>query len=207
MKYSYVAFMALASTASGVKLSSKGVPVWSKPTLMSNDMIDADLEQRNYVIDGMSGISFVQTKDETMPPSDDLVVLQVKGVPVYVNPHPLKNLMAEEPFEQNMKIGMDEFNYAQVGNPVVNPPYNNWSVNQPSVAHQHGMHGDEDLGMREIIVDGVNYDLVQLGNPVVNPPFNNWSVNQPSVAHQHGMKGDEDLGMREIIVDGVNYDI
>jgi hypothetical protein len=46
-------------------------------------------------------------------------------------------------------------------NPVENPPFNNWSVNQPSPPHQHGMKGNEDLGLRDIIIDGVNYDLVQ----------------------------------------------
>merc|ERR1719491_2449744 len=71
-------------------------------------------------------------------------------------------------------------------NPVWNPPFNNWSVNQPSVLHDSGDKGDQDLELRDIIIDGVNgYDLVQTHamNPVVNPPFNNWSVNQPSVPH------------------------
>jgi len=35
---------------------------------------------------------------------------------------------------------------AQVSNPVVNPPYNNWSVNQPSPPHQIGMAGKANLG-------------------------------------------------------------
>ena len=41
------------------------------------------------------------------------------------------------------------------------------------------MNGDEDVGLRNIIIDGVNgYDLVQMKkeNPVITPPFNNWSV-------------------------------
>jgi hypothetical protein len=42
---------------------------------------------------------------------------------------------------------------AQVENPVVNPPFNNWSLNQPSPPHQIGMLGKADLG-QEIIVDG-----------------------------------------------------
>jgi len=68
-----------------------------------------------------------------------------------------------------------------MGNPVWNPPFNNWSVNQPSVPHEHGDDGYQDLELRDLIIDGVNgYDLVQTGekntNPVVNPPFNNWSV-------------------------------
>merc|ERR1711957_272122 len=47
-------------------------------------------------------------------------------------------------------------------NPVWNPPFNNWSVNQPSVLHDSGDKGDQDLELRDIIIDGVNgYDLVQ----------------------------------------------
>jgi hypothetical protein len=38
-------------------------------------------------------------------------------------------------------------------NPVVNPPFNNWSVNQPSPPHDHGLNAYEDLG-QNIIVDG-----------------------------------------------------
>ena len=44
-------------------------------------------------------------------------------------------------------------------NPVNNPPFNNWSVNQPSVPHNKGMKGTEDLEQRDIIIDGVNYDF------------------------------------------------
>ena len=42
------------------------------------------------------------------------------------------------------------------------------------------MRGNEDLGLRNIIIEGVDgYDLTQLKaeNPVWNPQFNNWSVN------------------------------
>jgi len=42
---------------------------------------------------------------------------------------------------------------AQTGNPVENPPFNNWSVNQPSVPHISGLNGFADLG-QNIIVDG-----------------------------------------------------
>ena len=106
----------------------------------------------------------------------------------------LKNLVTDKPAPLTTKL-------AQIENPVNNPPFNNWSVNQPSPPHNHGMKGTEDLGMRDIIVDGVNYDLLQIGNPVENPPYNNWSVNQPSPPHQHGLNGKADLG-QNIIVDG-----
>jgi hypothetical protein len=41
----------------------------------------------------------------------------------------------------------------QLSNPVVNPPFNNWSVNQPTVAHAKGLEGKADLG-QNIIIDG-----------------------------------------------------
>jgi hypothetical protein len=91
----------------------------------------------------------------------------------------LKNLVTDKPAPITVAL-------AQVENPVENPPFNNWSVNQPSPPHQHGMKGNEDLEQRDIIIDGVNgFDYVQTraSNPVENPPFNNWSVNQPSPPH------------------------
>ena len=106
--------------------------------------------------------------------------------------------------------GVDGYDlvHLKTQNPVLNPPYNNWSVNQPSPPHDHGLAGHEDLYLRDMVIDGVNgYDLVQTGqknfNPVVNPPFNNWSVNQPAVPHDHGMAGNEDLG-QDIMVGGHN---
>jgi hypothetical protein len=36
-------------------------------------------------------------------------------------------------------------------------------VNQPSPLHNHGMKGNEDLGLRNLIIEGVDgYDLTQL---------------------------------------------
>ena len=65
-----------------------------------------------------------------------------------------------------MVVGPDEVsvkkrtNLAQVSNPVNNPPFNNWSVNQPSVPHDHGLAGKADLG-QNIIVDGHNISYAQ----------------------------------------------
>ena len=58
----------------------------------------------------------------------------------------LKNLITDKPAPITVAL-------AQVSNPVNNPPYNNWSVNQPSVPHNHGLAGKADLG-QNIIVDG-----------------------------------------------------
>jgi len=108
----------------------------------------------------------------------------------------MKNLVIDKPAPITVAL-------AQTRNPVLNPPYNNWSVNQPHPEHQTGLTGREDLNLKEIIIDGVNYDLLQQRseNPVLNPPMNNWSVNQPAPEHQHGMAGKADLG-QNIIVDG-----
>ena len=51
----------------------------------------------------------------------------------------LKNLVTDKPAPITVAL-------AQVENPVVNPPFNNWSVNQPSPPHIHGLDGKADLG-------------------------------------------------------------
>lgn len=75
--------------------------------------------------------------------SDNLVVLQVNGE--------VRSFNTEKPNEITL-----------VANPVQNPPFNNWSTNQPSPAHDHGMAGHEDLGLKDMVIDGVNgYDIAQ----------------------------------------------
>ena len=90
---------------------------------------------------------------------------QKGGVPVLVDPVLHDPTGAEsESLDVNMRVGFDDVSVAkkhhrpeqvmaQLENPVVNPPYNNWSVNQPSVPHASGLAGKEDLG-QHIIVDG-----------------------------------------------------
>ena len=72
----------------------------------------------------------------------------------------------------NITMGPDDLKFAQkskpnkrdllqIQNPVENPPFNNWSVNQPSVPHDSGDAGTQDLGQRNYIIDGVNgFDFV-----------------------------------------------
>merc|ERR1719409_18806 len=86
-----------------------------------------------------------------------------KGVPVHVNPTLMKDTMGEADLGMNMRVGPDEVHVekkdakkvklAQTSNPVVNPPFNNWSVNQPSPPHAVGLNAYQDLG-QNIIVDG-----------------------------------------------------
>jgi hypothetical protein len=109
-----------------------------------------------------------------------------KGVPVLVNPVTLKDTMGEANLGMKILIGPDEIALhkkkeqpknataaAFAENPVENPPYNNWSVNQPSPPHQHGLDGKADLG-QNIIVDGHHVHYLQTGFAA-------------------GMNGDEDM--------------
>jgi hypothetical protein len=87
------------------------------------------------------------------------------GVPVHVNPTLMSNSMGDADLGMNMRVGPDEVHVekkdakkkdvklAQTANPVWNPPFNNWSVNQPSGPHQTGLSAYQDLG-QNIIVDG-----------------------------------------------------
>ena len=75
----------------------------------------------------------------------------------------MKNEMATATFGEKMLVGSDEVMFHKkapaktsllgLDNPVENPPMNNWSVNQPSPPHAHGLNGKADLG-QNIIVDG-----------------------------------------------------
>ena len=72
----------------------------------------------------------------------------------------MKNDMGDSKFGNKILIGNDEIEYkkkqasfVQTGNPVENPPMNNWSVNQPSQPHAQGLAGNANLG-QNIIVDG-----------------------------------------------------
>jgi hypothetical protein len=62
-------------------------------------------------------------------------------------------------------MAQKEVKLAQIENPVVNPPFNNWSTNQPSVVHDVGLTGKADLG-QEIIVDGHHVHFVQIDSDV-----------------------------------------
>ena len=70
----------------------------------------------------------------------------------------LKNLVTDKPAPITVAL-------AQVENPVVNPPFNNWSTNQPSPPHDIGMAGKADLG-QEIIVDGHHVHYLQLNSQI-----------------------------------------
>ena len=95
-----------------------------------------------------------------------------QGVPVLVEPTVMVNEMGTVPLGLRMKVGNDYVSvikkqgsqvlddksaadaaYIQTENPVVNPPFNNWSIYQPSVTHARGLDADADLG-QNMIIDG-----------------------------------------------------
>ncbi len=59
------------------------------------------------------------------------------------------------------QVKSEKVKLAQTANPVENPPFNNWSVNQPSVPHISGLNGFADLN-QNIIVDGHRVHYAQL---------------------------------------------
>ena len=95
-----------------------------------------------------------------------------QGVPVLVEPTLMVNEVGTVPLGLRMKVGNDYVSvikkqggavlddksavdaaYIQTENPVVNPPFNNWSIYQPSVKHARGLDGAADLG-QNMIIDG-----------------------------------------------------
>ena len=100
-----------------------------------------------------------------MEKADSSVQKLAQGEPVLVKPVLLKDEMAEADMGMKMVVGPDDIKVAQrkaesgkttlaqLENPVVNPPFNNWSVNQPSPPHQRGYAGTADYG-QNIIIDG-----------------------------------------------------
>lgn len=69
-----------------------------QPTLLRNEAADIDLNQKDYVIDGVDGFAFVQQSEQ--------------GVPVYVNPKLMKNEMADFDFGETMTVGSDEVKFS-----------------------------------------------------------------------------------------------
>ena len=126
---------------------------------MKDTMGDAKLDLK--VLVGPDEIQLKKMKEA----KQNLGQKENNGVPVHVNPTLMKNTMEDADLGLKMRVGPDEVQVpkkdakkegtklAQTSNPVWNPPYNNWSVNQPSPPHQVGLSAYQDLG-QNIIVDG-----------------------------------------------------
>merc|ERR1712166_1723108 len=113
----------------------------------------------------------------------NLLQMEKRGVPIIVNPVIMKNTEGDVDLGLKMLVGPDEVSVAKKNaakakkfatfaeikssdeeeesmllqlnaqNPVNNPPWNNWSVNQPTVPHNHGLSAKADMG-QNIIVEG-----------------------------------------------------
>ena len=81
---------------------------------MSNTEAKTDLLQRDFVIDGVNGFDFLQQSDTLMRPFDDeQVVLNVRGVPVLVNPVLMENTESKTDLLQRDLVidGVNGFDY------------------------------------------------------------------------------------------------
>ena len=145
-------------TANATSLA-QGVPVHVNPVIMKDTMGDAKLDLHILV-----GPDEVELKKKQAAAKQALG--QKEGTPVYVNPVLMSNTMGDANLGMKMRVGPDEVQVekknaqkkegtklAQTTNPVWNPPFNNWSVNQPSGPHQTGLSAYQDLG-QNMIVDG-----------------------------------------------------
>jgi len=78
------------------------VPVLINPVLRPNEVATVDLRQRDYILDGVDGFDFLQTKAE--------------GVPVTVNPDLRTNEAATSDLHQRDYIidGVSGFDFVQM---------------------------------------------------------------------------------------------
>jgi hypothetical protein len=141
------------------KAAKNGVPVLVDPILMKPTGAENMSLGMNMVI-GPTEVS-IQKKDVATKNT----LTQKGGVPVLVDPVLIPKTGAENmTLGLNMRIGPDEVSVQkkpanknllqlEARNPVHNPPYNNWSVNQPAVDHDAGWAAGADF-QQDIIVDG-----------------------------------------------------
>ena len=142
--------VAVAKTAPNATALNQGVPVGVNPKLIRDEVANESL-----------GLNMTVGEDKVAVSQKQVLA---EGVPVLINPKVMKDTMGTAKLGMKMKIGPDDVqlhkkkhSLAQVRNkhknPVYNPPFNNWSVNQPSPPHAQGLAGKADLG-QNIIVDG-----------------------------------------------------
>ena len=133
--------------------TKSGVPVLVDPVLMKPTGAENMSLGLNIKVDGSTDIKLNKK------------LAQKSGVPVLVDPVLMKPTGTENAtLGLNMRIGPDAVSVLKkpvqktflglsVRNPVENPPYNNWSVNQPAVPHDAGWAAGADWE-QDIIVDG-----------------------------------------------------
>merc|ERR1711908_183519 len=133
---------------------AQGVPVHVNPVIMKDTMGDAKLDM--HILVGPDEVE-LKKKQAAAAAAKQQALGQKEGTPVYVNPVLMSNSMGDANLGMKMRVGPDEVQVekklAQTTNPVWNPPFNNWSVNQPSGPHATGLSAYQDLG-QNMIVDG-----------------------------------------------------
>jgi hypothetical protein len=163
---------AAAAGLAQAKAKGDGAQVF---TLMDQNVTKGQM--KNLITDKPSPITVALGQKAPANAKNIQMEKAAKGVPVLVNPVLKSNTEAETDLKLKLLVGPDEVSVAkknaakkpaafaeiessddeeelvQLNNPVENPPFNNWSVNQPSVPHAHGLAGKADLG-QNIIVDG-----------------------------------------------------
>jgi hypothetical protein len=108
-------------------VEKKGVPIIVNPVIMKNTEGETDL-----------GLKMLVGPDEVSVAKKNAA--KAKKVATFAEIE-----SSDEESEEEMLLQLN----AQ--NPVANPPWNNWSVNQPSVPHNHGLSGKADLGQNNIV--------------------------------------------------------
>lgn len=102
-------------------MESSGVPVYVNPeSMLATNIMGSTSLGINHMEIGPDEVSILQHKADFNPVFEDSVTLMVNGVSRTISGK------ANAPVDNT---------HLQLGNPVNNPPYNNWSVNQPSVPH------------------------------------------------------------------------
>jgi hypothetical protein len=116
-------------------VEKKGVPVLVNPVIMKNTEGETDL-----------GLKMLVGPDEVSVAKKNAAKMNAKKVATFAEIE-----SSDEESEEEMLLQLN----AQ--NPVNNPPWNNWSVNQPTVPHNHGLSGKANMG-QNIIIEGTHIE-------------------------------------------------
>jgi hypothetical protein len=116
-------------------MEKKGVPIIVNPVIMKNTEGETDL-----------GLKMLVGPDEVSVAKKNAAKMNAKKVATFAEIE-----SSDEESEEEMLLQLN----AQ--NPVNNPPWNNWSVNQPTVPHNHGLTGKANLG-QNIIIEGTHIE-------------------------------------------------
>ena len=187
-----VALSQKAKAAALAQAKTKGADGASVFTLMDQNVTKGAM--KNLITDKPSPLTVALGQKK--PVAKQMIQMEkaAAGVPVLVNPVLKVNTEHETDLGLKLLVGPDEVSVAkknaakkpasfaeiessdddeelvQLTNPVNNPPYNNWSVNQPSVPHNHGLAGKADLG-QNIIVDGHHVHYAQVNSSLWVPKW------------------------------------